>query len=88
MVKRSSLFGIAPEQKREQLMKASPSMIETIVNDLVSQRFDEADDIIRFVQNRLGKADSQKASAFWAGQEHMIVDRQTLKAYVKSEVES
>ena len=86
-MKRPSLFGIAPEQKREQLMKASPSMIETIVNDLVSQRFDEADDIIRFVQNRLGKADSQKASAFWAGQEHMIGDRQTLKAYVKSEVE-
>lgn len=68
-------------------MKASPSMIETIVNDLVSQQFDEADDIIRFVQNRLGKADYQKAMAFWAGREHMIGDRQTLKAYVKSEVE-
>ena len=69
-------------------MKASPLMIETIVNDLVSERFDEADDIIRFVQNRLGKADSQKAMAFWAGREHMIEDRQTLKAYVKSEVEN
>ena len=68
-------------------MKASPSMIETIVNDLVSQRFDEADDIICFVQNRLGKADGQKAMAFWVGREHMIGDRQTLKAYVKSEVE-
>ena len=68
-------------------MKAAPLIIETIVNDLVSQRFDEADDIIRFVQNRLGKADRQKASAFWTGQEHMIGDRQTLKAYVKSEVE-
>ena len=69
-------------------MKASPLMIETIVNDLVSERFDKADDIIRFVQSRLGKADSQKAMAFWAGREHMIGDRQTLKAYVKSEVES
>lgn len=68
-------------------MKASPSMIETIVNDLVSQQFDEADDIIRFVQNRLGKADGQKAMVFWAGREHMIGDRQILKAYVKSEVE-
>lgn len=68
-------------------MKASPSMIETIVNDLVSQQFDEADDIIRFVQNRLGKADAQKAMVFWVGREHMIGDRQTLKAYVKSEVE-
>ena len=69
-------------------MKASPSMIETIVNDLVSQRFDEADDIIRFVQNRLGKIDNQGAMASWAGREHMIGDRQTLKAYIKSEVES
>ena len=76
------------KRERNKLMKASSSMIETIVNDLVSQRFDEADDIIRFVQNRLGKADSQKASAFWAGREHMISDRQTLKVYVKSEVES
>ncbi|MDA9986027.1 hypothetical protein N9E86_02485 [Alphaproteobacteria bacterium] len=69
-------------------MKASPSMIEAIVNDLVSQQIDEADDIIRFIQNRLGKVDSQKAMAFWAGREHMTADRQTLKAYVKSEVES
>ena len=68
-------------------MKINRSQIDTIVNDLVSQQFDEAGDIIRFVQNRLGKADSQKASLFWAGQEHMIGDRQTLKAYVKSEVE-
>ena len=68
-------------------MKASPLMIEAIVNDLVSERFDEADDVIRFVQNRLGKADGQKAMVFWAGREHMIGDRQTLKAYVKSEVE-
>ena len=68
-------------------MKASPSMIENLVNDLASQRFDESDDIIRFVQNRLGKADGQKAMVFWAGREHMIGDRQTLKAYVKSEVE-
>ena len=68
-------------------MKDSPLMIETIVNDLVSERFDEADDVIRFVQNRLGKADGQEAMVFWAGREHMIGDRQTLKAYVKSEVE-
>ena len=68
-------------------MKASPSMIEAIVNDLVSQQIDEADDIIRFIQNRLGKVDSQKAMAFWAGREHVTADRQTLKAYVKSEVE-
>ena len=69
-------------------MKASPSMIETIVNDLVSQRFDEADDIIRFVQNRLGKMDVEKSSRFWVGREHMITDRQTLQAYVEFEFEN
>ena len=68
-------------------MKINSSTIESIVNDIVSQAFDEVDDLGRFVQNRLGKADYQKAMAFWAGREHMIGDRQTLKAYVKSEVE-
>ena len=75
-------------RERNQFMKISPSMIETIVNDAVSQGFDEVDDLSHFVQNRLGKADSQKAFSFWAGREHMMGDRQTLRAYVRSEVES
>ena len=69
-------------------MKSSPSMIESISNDLISQGFDEVDDLSYFVQNRLGKADSQRAFAFWVGHEHKMCDRQTLKAYIKSEVES
>ena len=76
------------ERERNQLMKTSPSMIETIANDAVSQGFDEVDDLSHFVQNRLGKSDSQKAFSFWAGREHMMDDRQTLRAYVRSEVES
>ena len=63
-------------------------MIEMIVNDAFSQRFDEVDDLSRFVQNRLGKADSQKAFTFWSGREHMMGDRQTLRDYVRLEVES
>ena len=59
-----------------------------MLNDLVSQRFDEIDDVCHFVQNRLAKMDSQKAIAFWASQEHMISDRLTLQSNVRSEVES
>ena len=69
-------------------MKNNHSQIDTIVNDLVSQRFDEIDDVCRFVQNRLGKMDNQKAMVFWAGREHMINDRQTLQTYVKLEVQN
>ncbi len=69
-------------------MKSNHLQIDTIVNDLVSERFDEIDDVCHFVQNRLGKMDNQKAVAFWAGREHLINDRQTLQIYVKSEVEN
>ena len=50
-------------------MKATQTEIENLVNDLVSQRFDEVDDLCRFVQNRLGKMDNRTAMLFWAGKE-------------------
>ena len=69
-------------------MKISRSEITTLVNDLVSERFDEVDDLCRFIQNRLGKMDVEKSSMFWIGREHMITDRQTLQAYVEFEFEN
>ena len=69
-------------------MKTNHAQIDTIVNDVVSEGFDEIDDLCRFIQNRLGKVDNQKAMAFWVGREHMIKDRKTLQTYVKSEVEN
>ena len=45
-------------------MKISRSEIATLVNDLVSERFDEVDDLCRFIQNRLGKMDVEKSSQF------------------------
>ena len=69
-------------------MKISRSEIVALVNDLVSERFDEVDDLCRFVQNRLGKMDVEKSSMFWIGREHMITDRQTLQAYVEFEFEN
>ena len=69
-------------------MKPAQSEIDNLLNDLVTQRFDEVDDLCRFVQNRLGKMDNRTAKLFWAGKEHMLGDRNTLEAYVKSEVEN
>ena len=69
-------------------MKTNHSEIDTIVNDLLSQRFDEVDDLCHFVQHRLGKMDNQKSSVFWTGREHMMNDRQTLQDYVKIEIKN
>ena len=69
-------------------MKPTQSEIDNLLNDLISQRFDEVDDLCRFVQNRLGKMDNRTATLFWAGKEHMLSDRNTLEAYVKSEANS
>ena len=69
-------------------MKLNQSEIDNLLNDLVSQRFDEVDNLCRFVQNRLGKMDERNAALFWAGKEHLLTDRNTLEAYVKSETNS
>ena len=54
-------------------MKATQSEIDNLLNDLVSQRFDEVDDLCRFVQNRLGKMDNRTAMLFWAGKELSLI---------------
>ena len=46
-------------------MKISRSEIAPLVNDLVSERFDEVDDLCRFIQNRLGKMDVEKSSQYF-----------------------
>jgi len=61
--------------------------IECLLNDVVAQRFDEADDLVRFVQNRTGKLDESIATTYWLGKEHMIKDKTTLTAYIKFECE-
>ena len=59
--------------------------IERLLNDVVAQRFDEAGDLVRFVQNRTGKLDESVVTTYWLGKEHMIKDKSTLAAYVKYE---
>ena len=59
--------------------------IERLLNDVLAQRFDEADDLVRFVQSRTGKLDESIVTTYWLGKEHMIKDKSTLAAYVKYE---
>ena len=53
----------------------------------MSQHFDEADDLVRFVQNRTGKLDTSVIASYWLGKEHMLNDRTTLERYIKHECE-
>ena len=51
----------------------------------MAQRFDEAGDLVRFVQGQTGKIDEFTATTYWLGKEQMIKDNATLAAYVKFE---
>ena len=56
-----------------------------LLNDIVSRRFSDAEDLVHFVQTRTGKYDSIIIASYLLGQEHMINDKTTLSAYVKFE---
>ena len=56
-----------------------------LLNDVVSRRFSDAEDLVHFVQTRTGKYDSSIITSYWLGREHMINDKTTLIAYVKFE---
>ena len=56
-----------------------------LLNDIVSRRFSDAEDLVHFVQTRTGKYDSSIITSYWLGREHMINDKPTLSAYVKFE---
>ena len=58
-----------------------------LLMDVMSQHFDEADDLVKFVQNRTGKLDESVISSYWLGQEHMLKDRAALAKYIKYECE-
>ena len=58
-----------------------------LLMDVISQNFDEADDLVRFVQNRTGKLDVSVITSYWLGQEHMLKDKVALAKYIKYECE-
>ena len=56
-----------------------------LLNDVLNQRFSDADDLVNFVQNRTGKIDSSIITSYWLGQEHLINDKISLRAYIEFE---
>ena len=58
-----------------------------LLMDVISQQFDEADDLVRYVQNRTGKLDSSIITSYWLGQKHMLKDKTYLAKYIKFECE-
>ena len=56
-----------------------------LLNDSLNQRFSDADDLVNFVQNRTGKIDSSIITSYWLGQEHLINDTISLRAYIEFE---
>ena len=66
-------------------MRFDHAYIERLLLDVMAQRFDEADDLVRFVQSRIGKLDESITTTYWLGKEHMIRDNATLAAYIKFE---
>ena len=58
-----------------------------LLMDVMSQHFNEADDLVKFVQNRTGKLDGTVISSYWLGQEHMLKDKVALAKYIKYECE-
>ena len=55
--------------------------------DVISQHFDDANDLVRYVQNRTGRLDSSTITSYWLGQEHMLRDKTKLAKYIKFECE-
>ena len=55
------------------------------LDDVLNQRFSDADGIVNFVQNRTGKNDSSIITSYWLGQEHLINDKTSLRAYIEFE---
>ena len=58
-----------------------------LLMDIISEHFDDANDLVRFVQNRTGKLDSSIITSYWLGQEHMVRDKTALSKYIKFECE-
>ena len=58
-----------------------------LLMDVMCQHFNEADDLVKFVQNRTGKLDGSVISSYWLGQEHMLKDKAALAKYIKYECE-
>ena len=60
---------------------------DRLLMDVISQNFDDADDLVQFVQQRTGKLDDSVISSYWLGQERMLKDEAAHAKYIKYECE-
>ena len=63
-------------------MKFDQNYQRKLLNDVVAQRFGEADDLCHFVQTQVGKLDDSVVTIYWLGREHMITDQNTIADYI------
>ena len=68
-------------------MKLDQKFQNKLLLDVMSQHFDETDDLVQFVQKSTGKLDGSVIYSYWLGQEHMLKDKTTLAKYIKFECE-
>ena len=66
-------------------MNLDQNFQSNLLNDVLSRRFSDIEDLVHFVQTKTGKYDSIIIASYWLDQEHMINDKTTLSAYVKFE---
>lgn len=66
-------------------MRCDKGFVDRLLIDVIAQRFDEADDIVRFVQSQTGKLDESIVTTYWLGKKHMVKDKAALAAYITFE---
>ena len=58
-----------------------------LLMEVTCEHFDDANDLVRYVQKRTGKLDSSTITSYWLPLEHMLKDKPTLAKYIKFECE-
>ena len=58
-----------------------PVNIDRLINGALAQHFDEATDLVRFVQSRTNKSDESILTKYWLGKKHKVKDKTTLAVY-------
>ena len=56
-------------------MRFDQDYVDQLLIDSLAQRFDQADDIIRFVRSQTGKLDESIVTTYWLGKERMVKDK-------------
>ena len=58
-----------------------------LLMEVIREHFDDANDLVSYVQNRTAKLDSSTTTSYWLPQEHMLKNKPTLAKYLKFECE-